>query len=1281
MKKTLLTIFVSLCAGTTVFAADSGVRLISYDISDGLSGNTVNCFVQDGTGYIWVGTRNGLDRFDGCRFHHCSIGEGASPRLSVTSVCDAGGGTLWVGTESGLYHFDPATEKSHKFLTGTEYDITIDAKVNDILVRDDGLVWIATDGQGIFIHNPADGSLRQFSRDISNVATLAGYSDTEVIAGLVTGKLLTMTSDGTVTGSLLAADSDEERRNATINVSCLLDGYFYVGLEMGDLMRLEQGENLANQALERISSFQCITDIITYNDHSLLLGTGNGLFVYSPPDGICEAVYDKTNPKSVFSHFVNCIFRDREGGIWVGTRNMGIYFIPRPLKQFESHLSRESCEVENGVVTKAFCQSPDGRIWIGTAEEGVFVVEPGSRIPHRLTGEIKHILCLSYENGTLYIGTESGGLYLYNTRNGSVKNYRYDRFNRESISDNHVNVIFRRRDGRYYIGTEWGLNIFNPRNEKFHIESADPGKMDISDILEDSGGSIWVSTHDGRFFLKSNADNSWIPHQNSSDHSWFGRINCLFEDYMSNIWLGTESGLVRYDRSTRTIGPVTLTWPAGASRSVSAIEQDSQGNLWFSGYSGIMCLNIKTLQLENIYDDIDGIQSCMFEEGSSIRTSDGSLCFGSNEGYNIFRPDEFSENLYSAATSIGEVLVNGRLLSAGEILRGKTLKLNYKDNTLTFNYSILSFQAPVKNRCSRMLEGWDEAWSPYAYESSVTYGNLPSGRYVFRVKGENNDGVPGTCESEVAFIIRPPWYSSWFAIILYALLATLLICFYYAWHRKRKEDQAFQSKIQFYTNFAHEVRNPITLIKAPITQMLQHETLDDDDRKSLIAMDRNADNLLDLVNQLLDYRKTEASDQPLKFSRQDAGLCVRDICTRFSAAAEKEGKTMDSSSVPTGCYYEIDSSALSKIIGNLLSNATKYAERNIEVSMVSYADEFRVVVTNDGPMIPEAERQKIFEMFYQTEGARPGTGIGLALARMLAQKHGGSLDLLPVETGASFCLIIKAQKKGAPNNLAISKVEGKQQLLIVDDNIDLRNLVTEFLKADFNMLQADNGLEALAVLGRESVDLILSDVVMPEMDGYELCRNTRQDKRFAGIPFLFLTGKVSSDEKVKGLECGADGYIEKPFTPEYLMSKIRNVLETRTSLKHIYSGLPIISPGALSSMSRDDMDFLNRFTSIVENNLANDNFYIENVADVMCISQSSLYRKIRSLLDISPNEYIKKVRLHKGAELLSRGNLSVMDVYTMVGFNTSSYFAACFKKEFGCTPAQYINSSRAADKS
>jgi len=1242
---------------------------IRYGVENGLSSRNCNCVVQDPDGYIWIGTENGLDRFDGHHFHHHDIGEGAGNDVSSLWISDDG--TLWVGTGMGLYTHDIKTGDTGKFEKETEWRVGIYSKVNVLKIVGTDHLFIGTDGQGFFIHNLSNGNFRQFNKHASMVSSIAEGQNGDVLIGSEEGTISEYDRDGYFIRTIFSNSGTSEPRWLDITSMMSEGDNLWVGL--GNKGFCHIGANATPETIKPkdISGSFVVNCQAEGIGDELILGGRNGLFIFHTQDRSFERIpiSDIMGERNVGS-----IFIDRDGGLWCTIVDNGLLYVSKEKPGFFRLM-------EDRNIT-AMSRNHDGSIWIGTLSGRLFKTDANGNNPVMVTDIFPDIRCIMVDSQDIWIGTLADGIYIYNTRTHKVVNHRYDRYNQSTISDNCVNCIFKDSSGRIYVGTEWGLCYYNRKNGAFRSEPRSANNSQILGFFQDSKSNVWIASEGNGMFRISTQGKGW-------EHFHLGRnpnmssniINCMAEDSKGRVWFGTSNGLCFYSYESKTFSRVFEEETLLSSRGIMSIESDNQGYFWVSTESEIICMDPSEDRIIGGMTKDDGLA---YEQYSKqVSTTNGKmLLFGGSKGIDGFdsaiQRKVLAGNNGKRKVIITEVSVGGELVDFSS-----TLKLKHNTSDVTIHFSDMDYSHHENKDYSYKLEGLNDNWVDCG--PSMTYSKVPRGRHRFYVKPAD---VPEAQKflygDSIELHVLPPFYLSVWAYLIYCMIAGMVAYLTVITVRKKQEKENYQDKYDFFTNITHEIRTPLTLIKTPLEKIMDSGDGTEETKHYLKIINKSADNLINLVNQLLDYRKNEDGHYVINKKPCNVGLVTEDIARRFQAAAGIEGKKLEIEVPEVSYTYEVDQAAYGKIIHNLLSNALKYADSLIQLKMTSMDDKFIVTVSNDGMKISQSEYEAIFKMFYQVNGSKAGTGIGLPLSRMLAQRHGGSLNVKSDNDLTTFELIIPGARAEidmpvqtvVTSDEVLEPVENKKKstILIVDDNVDLRHMVVEMLRNDYVILQAGDGKEAIGVLEKDAVDLILCDVMMPEMDGYQFCEYVKSEMRYANIPFIHITAKTDVEYKIKGFQYGADDFIEKPFSSSLLLSKVKSVLDNRARLMEFYKGLPIMHPAKVSKVTKSSADFIIKLKAELEKHISDENYSMSAMADSMFMSQSSFYRKVKTLTGVSPNEFVKDFRLQRAAEMLSTGEYLPNEVYLKVGFNSVPYFSLCFKKKYGVSPNQYVES-------
>ena len=800
----------------------------------------------------------------------------------------------------------------------------------------------------------------------------------------------------------------------------------------------------------------------------------------------------------------------------------------------------------------------------------------------------------------------------------------------------------------------------------------------------------------------------------------YDKVVSIFEDSHRQVWLTTQGGgFCLFHPETGTFTSYNLA-DGLPNDVVYQIVEDKDGLFWLTTNNGLVCFQPTTGAMK-VYTTSNGLLGDQFNYRSSLETEDGTIYLGSIDGFIAFNPKTFSENRSLPSIVITDFLLFGKEVYVGEpgspleksITFSDELILQSNQNSFSFRVTALDFQAPRMSKIMYKLDGFDTDWLTIGESPIVTYSNLQYGNYTFKIKVSNSDGVWNENGISLKVHILPPFYFSVWAYFVYTLLiigCSLYVIIYFKRrsdnkHRRQmemfeqeKEREVYHAKIDFFTNVAHEIRTPLTLIKGPLENIILKKQVDAETREDLNVMEQNTERLLNLTNQLLDFRKTESQGYRLNFAKCNITEVLKETHIRFTSLAKQKGLEFTLQVPEKDFYAHVNQEAFTKIISNLLNNGMKYAESYVYVMLeISETDDdnlFRIRTVNDGVIIPDEMKEEIFKPFVrfneQEDGkVTTGTGIGLALSRSLAELHQGTLAMEAGEESNIFCLTLPVVQDMTITltpeaEVAIDRVneisaeqagrkDNRPTVLVVEDNPDMLTFVVRQLSRDYTVLTATNGAEALKVLDGNYVNLVISDVVMPVMDGFELCKTIKSDLNYSHIPVILLTARTNIQSKIEGMELGADAYIETPFSIEYLQACASNLIQNREKLRQAFAESPFIAANTMA-LTKADEEFIKRLNEVIQINYANPEFSMDDMADNLNMSRSNFYRKIKGVLDLSPNEFLRLERLKKAAQLLKEGENRVNEICYMVGFNSLSYFAKCFQKQFGVLPKDFVNS-------
>lgn len=1295
-----------------------------YQVKDGLSHNTTWCAIQDSYGFLWIGTSDGLNCYDGRgnKVYRNALNDQYSLGNNFVSSLLEVGENIWIGTNLGLYIYDRSTDRFFYFNKTTKYGVFVSSEIKKIVKAQSGLIWIATLGQGVFVYDPVKDVLTQNSIQVSFVWDICQGADTCMYVSSMQEGLFCFDEDGNFRKKislLLNSNINSQQINCLQSVGDEI--WFGMGTNLLGCYQEKRQELKIYDASEQ--NFGALFCLMNYSENNLLIGTDNGLYLFDRNLKTFRRGDSPFGSWALSDPTVNAIMRDKEGSLWVMTNSGGVCYMSKQLKRFDYYsLVSSSGTLDSNKEIGPLCENRDGNLWVGTRNGLWFFnsqTHSFSEYALKNSGMQYDIRSLLLDGDCLWIGTYGGGLHVLNLKTGVVKSYVYSRDIPNTICSNDILSLFKDRKGDIFVGTSWGLCRYNPQLDNFMVVIHVSSMASVTDIHEDMHNNLWVATSNKGVF-RYDAGSESLKHfehvREDLTTITSNSVLTLFEDMKGSMWFGTNGGgLCSFSKDSGTFTDFDPNNTLLPSKVIFSVEQDNTGDFWISCNSGLCRINPTTKRNFHLFTVNDGLQS-QFTAQSSLRSSKGELYFGGINGFNVFKPKKLMDNSYLPPVYVTDVsfphLKDGQEIKQllqlnGPIYKADEIRIPYENNSFSVRFVALSYEEPLSNCYTYILRGVDKEWSSSSSSNVASYTNLPPGKYEFLVRGSNNDHCWNEKATSLWIVITPPWWLTTTAYIIYILLFLSTVC-YIGWrwnlyvkrkYKRRMEDyqvakekEMYKSKIDFFINLVHEIRTPLSLIRLPL-EKLREEKKEEKEEKYFSLIDRNVNYLLGITNQLLDFQKMENGALQLNLRKCNIKGLINDVFNQFNGYADLKRITLHLSLPSEEIDVMIDAEKVSKILVNLIGNAMKYAKSQVEIRLTLSNDKIRIVVDDDGPGIPENQRDKIFQTFYQLPDdpvSYAGYGIGLAFAKSLAEAHHG--DLLLESTpkgGASFILSLPLETVVMTNVLnelvevravdteekdpPTSEFDNKKfTVLLVEDNIELLALTRDSLSSWFIIKCACNGVEALKILSDKSIDVIVSDVMMPEMNGLELCNYVKSTIDYSHIPIILLTAKTTLESKVEGLESGADAYIEKPFSIKQLHKQIENLLKLRQTFYKLMTSLSGTTDSLLtdSAFSQKDVEFVEKVNTILLELIADENYSIDSLADQMNMSRSNFYRKIKALSGMSPNDYLKNFRLNKAAELIVAGT-RIIEVAEKLGFTSSSYFARCFREKFGVLPKDY----------
>lgn len=1346
MKKLLL--FLGLILQVLALTASTSSIFKNLGLKEGLSNGFVNDMIIDGQGFIWAATESGLTRIAGTK---CTIFKNNNSNIDNDGIVglyyNKESNSIWILFKNG--HIDVFDCKTQQFIHFTQ---KIPKKsVADIKGAADGGIWIAYYDGTIQHYTPKNQKFSTISNkrlpNIKNgIRSITDDGNDHLYIGLRIEGLYVYNLRTQKTKYFRHNPNDPQSLPGDNVRSICIDHAknIWVGTNLGlGLLdpftgKFKVFKHIANNPASLAGDN--IHQIIEMNDRTLWIASDIGgisvldLNLYKNPltEELKFSQITKEN-SGLSSNNNRRIIQDSFGNIWIANYSMGIDFIAKSAASINT-LQYMGKALEE--VTGLYCDH-QGNLWIGQ-DNLMSLYQNG-----KLMQTWNFSSYLSNSSSSIYVFEEDkkGNIWCGTSDNGVLKfNPHTHSFTRINYAQNlDVHVLCENAQGKMWVGTEAG--IFSVENDKINKEQELNRQMGknptiIYSIKEDNYGQIWIGTLDRGVFVFSK-QMKLIVHLTEKNLLATNTINHIIKDADGGIWMATMRGLAYVQNPLQPGAIKNYNERYGIKDShIRAISQDKQGNIWVSMFSGIACLNIHKQRFYN-YDYESGIPTSNFVEASAVTTPDGTIYFGSPGGICFFNPQQLTEPKAVSPIQIINCERVGKLSDqfASRLIspnKEGIICLSHDDNTFKINFTIKDFSQEGNVEYSYMMKGLDDQWYETEGDNEVTFRNLKPGDYTFiiRAKLKNQDWEDAST-AEMKVVVNPPLWLTWWAKLCYVLLIMGILGYFFRSYQKqlllrnslvqekwesKQRQQVNEERLRFFTNITHELRTPLTLILGPLEDLMEDKEIAERVHHKIGCIHASAERLLNLINDILEFRKTQTQNRKLTVAKANLGALVREIGVRFKDLNQNSRLNIRLN-IQTGVpelYF--DSEVINTVINNLMSNAIKYTpEGSITLSLTMPEDNtIAIAVEDTGYGIDKDALPHICDRYYQENGNHQasGTGIGLALVKSLATLHQAELTVESEKgRGSKFTFSLKADRtypealhkddnqdlataENAEENETTSKEpteDIRPLLLIVEDNADIRLYIEESLHEDYRIIQACNGREGMEQAFSKVPDIIVSDIMMPEMDGIKMTHILKEDIRTSHIPIILLTAKTSINDQEEGYDSGADSYLTKPFSAKLLHSRIRNILSGRRRLAD-YIVQKNISQFETSAdeqqtsqkateekedamtcqISNLDKKFLEKLNKLIENHISTDDLDMAFMTDKMAMSHSTFYRKVKALTGMSANEYIKKAKLRHSMTLLKKGEYSIAEVAILAGFNNLGNFRESFKREFGKSPSEIL---------
>lgn len=1322
MFKIKLLAFLSVLLLIPVICSADELHFKHYNNKQGLSHNTVFCALQDSRGFMWFGTDEGLNRFDGHTFktyRHNSADSQSLPNNKIINLSEDSENRLWVCTDTKTCYYNYKDDTFHPIDLPIEnaensrfFSVKEDLQRNLWFTNYDRIVKYATKDKKVTIFRQQDHFQPTHVCTTDKGGIIFSSPDHVYIYKEASNSFT----------PFRIIEEDERAQQTEISSICHTTGPdILIGTNNAGLKLF----NTTTQTIQTIVPDIQVRDIHPYNSNEYWIASESGVFIWNRNNqSVTNLKKSLTNEYSIADNAVYCLVKDKEGGMWAGSFFRGVSYLPKEYTRFNLFIGGRTHPGMLGNAVREICPDRYGNLWLGTEDNGINKYNPQTgemtnfslnNPTHPLSATNIHGLLADGNN--LWVGTFNNGIDILDITSGKIIK-RYTREStRNGLITNFVLCFCKTSKGDMLIGTADGVLIYNPQTNNF--SSWNNIRSLIRQIYEDKAGNIWIVSTSGLYYQNVTTQQltHFRSHPDNTKSLSTNDITSVFEDSEKRIWITTSHGLNLLNPTNGTTEKITIENGLPSNLLYRIVEDDAK-NFWISTANGLVRFNPNTRAIR-IFTHTDGLNETQFNFCSSYKSASGLIYMGTTNGLISFNPGMFKDDTFTPPVYITNIRLPKNKGGKQEQIINKpmdateTIKLPYHLSTFTLSYVALSYTSPDAIQYAYMLDGVDKSWIPMNQNNDVTFAGLSPGKYIFNVKSTNSSGIWQDNGKALTIIITPPFWATGWAYGVYVIVLLTGIWLIYNYKKTKleekhriskemfeneKEKELYNAKIQFFTFITHEIRTPLTLIKAPLEKIIRSEDGTTETRENLKTIEKNTLRLLNLSNQLLDFRKSESKGFKLNFVKTDINRLLTETIHRFIPSITAANKLFTQQLPNEHLICFADREALTKIISNLLTNAVKYSDKQIALKLhLSETDNtFSISVTNDGLLIPKDEKEKIFEPFYrlkETENIQ-GSGMGLSLARSLTEFHNGTLVYQNTANGLNrFTLTIPQKQAGSYNEIGeettvtelIPEAETRyptnthsncSTLLIVEDQHDMRHYISKELSGIYNVLEARNGKEAIEVLKQNTVHIIISDVMMPVMDGFEFCNYVKNNLNYSHIPFIILTAQYNLQSRLEGLNNGADAYIEKPFSIDLLTAQTDNLLKSREQLNKAFLEKPLTSVLTLAASKVDDL-FLEKLNAYLEKNITNEQLNVEMLAEAMGLSTSSLYRKVKGISGLSPIDFIKVTRLKKAVCIIQQGESRINEIAFQVGFTSPSYFSTCFLKQYGMSPSEFAKSNAA----
>ncbi|MFZ4521290.1 MAG: hybrid sensor histidine kinase/response regulator transcription factor [Bacteroidales bacterium] len=1359
----LRSVFLVLLLGAVELASGQGNSLFFRHLTtnDGLSNNTVYAINEDTLGFIWIGTRSGLNRFDGHSFRVYDNTSGLR-NVFINTIFKDSRGRIWVGTQGGgISRYEYETGGFTTFVNDPFKSNSISHDDVQAIVEDSkSHLWIGTHEGGLNMLDMATNIVLRIPIDkmlpagfhIDRINTLLLENDTLIWIGTLDGLFTFNQATNRITPYLV----NGRPVNARI-LALFLEGpdKIWLGTQAG-IIKVDRHLHAAEYVTSGKSglSSDLVVDIKQSPDGRIMIATdGGGLDIYDPASGEYTSFMNNPNsPNSISNNSVYAIFIDSFKGLWVGNYIGGINYYSEYDWKFQpvKHELNDPQSLSDNHV-RCFYQDRQGALWIGTLG-GLNQYDQATEKFRIYTADKKSASSLAsnsvlsiYEDhdGKLWIGTFGGGISILDKRRNTFTKFRHPDDPTGSLDKANIYSIIETPGNKLCIASLGGIYLLDRNTNKmrrFMVMNSRLSNNTVKVLCKDKSGNIWAGTNLGVNRLNHETGEIKVySHSNANPNSLSNnRILSIFLAMDGKLWIGTEGGGVSvFDPGTERFSFVT-TSDGLPDNVVNSVLQDDQGIFWLATNKGLVRFDQATRKMR-IYTSADGLQANEFNQNSALKCRDGNLYFGGINGYNVISPGNLITDFSPPKVILTDLYISNKLVRVGDdqspldqqLFLEKRISMGY-ETTFELDFAALGFINKGKYQYSYMMKGLTQEWTEFRENRSASFSNLPPGLYTFMVRARNNDGVQNGTPASIQIRILPPLWKTWWAFCLYALIILgilfLFMRYNISWirvknqlilERKEKEqlEELNQMKLGFFTNISHEFKTPLTLILGYLDNLKSSGNFKSSE--TLVNIEKNAQRLLILINQLLEFRKAENGLMKLKTTKGNILLFLAGIQESFSEFARMKNIQFELNTHGNIPEIWFDAEKVEKIMYNLLSNAFKfvYPGGKIEINLAvaesvstrqhgGNGNFLEITVKDTGQGMSQEDLKNLFNRFYQeskdinkTQNAE-GSGIGLAYSKKLVELHHGEISVQS-EQGAGSSFIIRlpigkdhltddeireelnfqlkmdyhglseAIHDDVPRTVVVQQEDVNNPiLLVVDDNPMICNVIADKFQNEYQVIIAANGIEGLEKARKYVPDVIISDILMPGMDGIEFCQNIKQELLTCHIPVIMLTAKSDDDSQIQGIRTGADAYIAKPYNPDLLQATLRNLVNSRKVLRNKFYGKEEFVPSEVVSNKMDEK-FLNKLITMIEASAEEETIDISDLCREIAMSRSALYRKLKALTGNSIQDFIRMVKLRKASRMLVETTLTISEIAYQSGFPNTKHFSTSFRKQFGKTPSEY----------